>query len=60
MVTKMMNLRAFFDIYEEVFFKATFLTKMQKEDFLTPFCKVSEIAKISREINMTFNSVQTK
>ena len=35
------------------FFKATFLTKMQKEDFLTSFCNKSEIAK---SLNFNFNS----
>ena len=34
MVTKMMNLRAFFDIYEEVFSKPLFWLKLKKEDFL--------------------------
>ena len=34
MVTKMMNLRAFFDIYEDVFSKPLFWLKLKKEDFL--------------------------
>ena len=62
MVTKMMNLRAFFDIYEErSFFKATFLAKTKKGRFsFYPFCKVSEIAKNSRELKLPSNIVRNQ